>query len=303
MHFAAEDFIHPEDRAAREQLEAIPGFGRVVKAAMRPTLEQLLHGLNMAQKLRLGPQQLPEIYGMLPPICEQLGIQEPEFYLEMSPIPNAYAIGDTRTAVTVTSAMLELVEPDELRAVIAHECGHIVCRHMLYHTMAQLMRWGGDRLGLLGVFSRPIEIGLNYWVRRSEFSADRASAVVMGGSEPVIELMIRAAAGPKALTKSVNVELYLAQAEAYDEMTRSSGWDKLLQNAAIMDIDHPFNAVRAREIHRWTQTDQYRRLMRASQTPSGGAAGGIACLHCGKPVQVGWRFCQACGAALTPTAG
>ena len=28
---------------------------------------------------------------------------------------------------------------DEVRAVVAHECGHIACHHMLYHTIAVLL--------------------------------------------------------------------------------------------------------------------------------------------------------------------
>ena len=91
------DYIHPEDEAARRNMEAIPGFAAAMKLFMRYYDEQIVHGMNMANKIRLSPTQLPEIYQKLPPICQRLSISEPEFYLEMDPYPNAYAMGDTRT--------------------------------------------------------------------------------------------------------------------------------------------------------------------------------------------------------------
>lgn len=95
--------------------------------------------LYKASKIRVSPTQLPEIYNILPPICDQLEIVEPEFYLEMNPMPNAYAFGDTKTAITVTSSLVEMMSKDELTAVVAHECGHIACHHMLYHSLAQIL--------------------------------------------------------------------------------------------------------------------------------------------------------------------
>ena len=116
------DYIHPEDEAARRNMEAIPGFAAAMKLFMRYYDEQIVHGMNMANKIRLSPTQLPEIYQKLPPICQRLSISEPEFYLEMDPYPNAYAMGDTRTMVTVTSGLLEYLTDEEVSSVIAHEC-------------------------------------------------------------------------------------------------------------------------------------------------------------------------------------
>src|SRR5438093_3349659 len=98
-------FVHPEDEAALEQLRAIPLFSECLQAVMKLVPERLLHGLNMAQKVRLGSRQLPNIYKHLPVACAALGIPEPEFYLEMDPAPNAYTYGDKQPFVTVTSGL------------------------------------------------------------------------------------------------------------------------------------------------------------------------------------------------------
>ncbi len=120
-------FIHPEDAAALKTLQSIPVLSSVVKAFMNMGIEQMQTGINLATKVKLSPHQLPWLYNLLPPICKKLGIKEPDFFLEMSPEPNAYAFGDTQTAITITSALVDLMTEDELRAVIAHECGSALC--------------------------------------------------------------------------------------------------------------------------------------------------------------------------------
>lgn len=298
MKLLPQDFIHPDDQAALNNLQSLPLFPECMKAFMRLGWEQFFHGTNMAQKIRLGPDQLPEIYRYLLPICDRLDIQEPELYLEMNPQPNAYTYGDTRTFVTLTSGLLEYLEEDEIQAVIAHECGHIFCRHVLYHTMATLIiQFGVPLLGLPELVTMPVRLALAYWQRRSELSSDRAAAVAMGDARPVVDTMIRLAGGPKSLTGNVNLDLYLKQADAYDHLQESQ-WDKALQGLAIMNAEHPFPAVRAREITRWCATDQFKKVIQAlaSEPPR------PRCPHCTALLTAGWKFCQACGQPVSPPA-
>ena len=154
------DFIHPEDAAALRTLESIPGFPALVKKFLQIGLEQMQYGVNMASTIRLSPTQLPHLYNHLPPICKRLGIAEPEFYLEMNPVPNAWTFGDTKIYITITSGLVELLNDEELNAVIAHECGHILCRHVLYHSLAEYVLRGVDSLGLLGKLALPFELAL-----------------------------------------------------------------------------------------------------------------------------------------------
>lgn len=287
------DFIHPADEAARRNLEAIPGFASTVKAFLRMGYEQFFHGLYMANKIRLSERQLPDLYRRLPPVCARLGIAEPEFYLEMNPFPNAYTFGDTRTLLCVTSGLLEYLEEDEIEAVIAHECGHIACRHVLYHSMARLLMQGAAMLGMAGTLLAPIRLGLLYWHRRSELSADRAAAAVLGSADSVVETMVRLSGGPKHLTQEVDIAEYAAQADAYDTLQESK-WDKILQSMAIMNQNHPFPTVRVREIRKWTAGDSFQRMVATLAEQ----AAQILCPQCAKPVDRAWKYCQYCGAAI-----
>lgn len=290
MSIAPSEFIHPADKSALEALKAIPLFTPCLKVFLKVFNEEYLLGLNLAQKIRLGPQQLPRIYNLLPPICATLGIEEPQLFLEMDPSPNAYTYGDTKVAVTITSGLVGSMNEDELRAVLAHECGHILCRHVLYHTMAQMVvELGESVFGALAALAAPVKLALLYWDRRSEFSADRAAALVTGSSDALVQTMIRLAGGPHSITDEIDVDLYAAQGAEYQKLNEHL-WDKVLQGLAVMNIDHPFTSVRTHEILIWCRTDRFAELLQQMQTMDASR-----CPACGSIVDPASRFCQHCG--------
>ncbi len=287
------EFIHPEDEAALRQMESIPGFPALVKKVMALGLEQLQYGVNMASSIRLSPTQLPELYNHLPPICEKLGIEEPEFYLEMNPIPNAWTFGDTRIFITVTSGLVEMMDDEELDAIIAHECGHILCHHVLYHSIAQYILKGANNMGLLGKLAAPVQYAILYWYRKSELSCDRCGSIITS-PEVVARTMARLSGGPKSITDGINMQEWAEQADRYDEIRTGDTWDKTLQFFATIGLDHPFSAVRVREILKWGQTPQYINLMQNLNAE----ASCMKCPECGKVVCAEWSYCRHCGAKL-----
>ena len=287
------EFIHPEDAAALQQMENIPGFPTLVKKILSLGYEQLQYGVNMASNIRLSETQLPKIYHHLPPICEKLGIEEPEFYLQMNPMPNAYTFGDSKIFITVTSGLVEMMDDEELDAVLAHECGHILCHHVLYNSVARLLLSGASSLGFLSSLSLPIQIAMLYWSRKSELSCDRCGSVITS-PEIVARVMARLAGGPKTITNQVNMEEWAKQADKYDEIRTGNLWDKTLQLSVTLGLDHPFNAVRVREILKWGNSVQYRSLKENLSSNTSGKK----CPHCGKFVEDSWAFCKYCGTKL-----
>ncbi len=288
------DFIHPEDAAALRQMENIPGFAPLIKKVLNVGIETLQYGVNMASSIRLSSQQLPDIYRLLPPICEKLGIAEPEFYLLMSPEPNAWTMGDTRIYITVTSSLIEMMNDEELTAILAHECGHIMCRHVLYHTVANWISGGLDVLGILGMLTVPVQYALCYWSRKSELSADRAASIITSPNV-VATTMARLAGGPKSITSKINFEQWAAQADEYDQIRNSGLWNKALQMAVVAGLDHPFSAVRVREILKWGESEQYRIIKNGGVVLDESAH---KCPGCGNAVDEDWKFCRNCGCKL-----
>ncbi len=287
------EFIHPEDAAALRQLESIPGFPAIAKKVLELGYEKLQYGLNMASTIRLSPTQLPDLYKHLPPICERLGINIPEFYLEMNPMPNAYTSGDTRVFIVVTSGLVEMMDNEELDAVLAHECGHILCRHVVYKMVADYLKIGLDALGILGSLAKPVEYALLYWSRKAELSCDRCASIITS-PDVVARTMARLAGGPKSITQKINMQEWAQQADKYDNIKNDGLWNKTLQLAVTIGMSHPFSAVRVREILKWGQSPQYNNL--TQNLKLGGTS--KKCPKCGQVVSADWAYCKYCGAKL-----
>ena len=171
-------YMHESDKAALKALKAIPGFTQVLKAFMSVWNERQFRIANMSSKLRLSEKQMSKYYNMLPPICEKLGIEVPELYLELNVNPNSYTSGDTKPFIVITSGLLETLPDELIPTVLAHECGHIACHHVLYSTMGRMILNGVLMAsgGLSSLITTPLKMAFSYWMRCSEFSADRVAA-------------------------------------------------------------------------------------------------------------------------------
>lgn len=285
------DFIHPEDEMAQKTLDKIPGFRTVAKKFLEYGFEKLFYGKNLASSIRLSPTQLPQIYKRLPPICEKLGMEEPEFYLQMDPMPNACTFGDKYKFIAVTSGLLETFNDDEIDAVIAHECGHILCHHTLYHSVVStLISQSVDRGIITREFSQSTLMALLYWKRKSELSCDRVAAVITS-PDAVTRIMARFSGGSRELTANLNMDEWAAQAEMYEELYRNTGvWESALQICNTVEQDHPFAAVRVREILNWGRGQQY--LSAKSKLNN---ISHHRCRNCGKVLTGVAHYCLYCG--------
>lgn len=289
MSINYKDFIHPTDEAARVQLEGMPGFQKVMEWYLGIGIERIIQGLYLASNIKLSPTQLPEIYNHLPPICEKFGIPEPEFYLTMNPFPNAWTIGNRKTFLVVTSGLVETMRPEELDAVLAHECGHIVCQHVLYHAIGWTLMAFSTNLPIGKMLLKPLIYALQFWSRRSEFSADRASSLYMG-KDVAAHALIRLSGGPLSITGALNFEEYAQQAADYDEH-REKFWNKLLQNLSILENDHPYMSVRVSELMKWADSDQFKNIQARFQE----VAVSFPCPRCGKIITDDQKYCTYCG--------
>ena len=282
-------FIHPEDGKALATMKSIPGFEPAMKKFMNIGYERVIEGTNMASAIRLGENQLPDVYHRVTGICDRLGLEYPQVYLSMSPYPNAWTYGDTDVSITLTSGLFDYLEDDEIDSVIAHECGHILCHHVLYHTMATYLRIGTGVV--ISKLSEPLWLAMSYWERKSELSADRVAALVCG-PETVIRTQLRLSGGPKSLTSRVNIDEWAKQAKGYEDFCNSSGWNKFLQGTAVMENSHPFSAVRVREIQYWATSKAFKEVRDILEGKR------VECPHCHKRIEPGWRFCKHCGNPL-----
>ncbi len=82
-----------------------------------------------------------DLYRLVDTLRRRAGLPMPRVYLTPHRAPNAFATGRSpeRSAVAVTQGALDLLSPDELAGVIAHELAHIKHRDTLISTIAATM--------------------------------------------------------------------------------------------------------------------------------------------------------------------
>ncbi len=82
--------------------------------------------------------EAPTLHRIVEYLAEEANIPKPRVYIIPSPQPNAFATGrgPKNGVVAVTEGILELLTPEELMGVLAHEIGHIKNRDILIQTVA-----------------------------------------------------------------------------------------------------------------------------------------------------------------------
>ncbi|MGI5375139.1 M48 family metallopeptidase [Streptomyces sp. CA-251387] len=309
--FDIQDILHPLDLAARQQLEKIPGLQTAVKKYRSLVADRRDRAMLLSNAIRLGPRQVPDVHKLLPPICASFGIEEPELYLMPGPA-NAMTMGHSRTCVVIHNELLLDLPEDEIQAVLAHECGHILAEHVLYRQMSIALFSGMGSLGgkagmVAALFSEPLKVALLDWYRKSELTADRAAVMFMGGPEELQRALFHLQGIPKWLPKEqIDYAAFAAQADEFEAAMNESKLDRFLLRQLDKEMTHPNPALRLREIGRWAQSETYRQVRAIAQAAGDPGTGGgdmDDCGGCGRPVRTDWLFCQGCGNDLRTTAG
>lgn len=251
------DITHPEDAKAIKAIRMIPGLDKAITCFMKFGFEQQFRGENLGNMIRVDAWNYPVLYRDFQGLIRKAGIREPELYIYNSPYMNAYTYGEASTFIALSSGLIEHLDREELNSVIGHECGHILCRHVLYKTILTTLEEAGFLLGWLhkGLFL-PIYGALQYWNQKSELSADRCASVLVG-EEAFQSALAKLASG----LKSDKRDNLIRQGKAYEEFRKSSLWNRLQQGYRTAFDSHPQLCVRALEVERWRYSYQYRHLV------------------------------------------
>jgi heat shock protein HtpX len=98
--------------------------------------DKLVLAMHRARELDLA--SAPRLHAIVAELATRAGIPKPRVFLIMSAQPNAFATGRNpqHAVVAVTQGILEMLSERELRAVLAHELGHVKNRDILVATIA-----------------------------------------------------------------------------------------------------------------------------------------------------------------------
>ena len=160
--------------------------------------------LNCVQITQPRSQAEQVIYGTVQDIAQRLRIKMPEVWVYESPDPNAFATGPSKnnSMVAVSTGLLGSLDEQEVRAVLAHEMGHVYngdmftttvlsglmntfvyfISHYIYRHIAERnpMLAFGVYFFLISVLSVLAQIPVMWFSRRREFAADAFAARAYG---------------------------------------------------------------------------------------------------------------------------
>jgi Zn-dependent protease with chaperone function len=254
-------YEHPADRAATAALASIPMLDQVVRKLIEFGYERALRQVLLGGSVRLGSQQLPDVWAAHRAALARLDIDEvPDLYLTQFPVTNAAAIGSGRPIVVVNSRTVEVLDEHELRTVLGHEAGHILSDHVLYRTalMILLSISGVGRLPMLaGLPLVAVRMALLEWFRAAELSCDRAATLV--NRDPLVTCRTLMVLAGGTASRKLDLDAFVRQAAEYEEW--EPGWDKLARVRIELGQTHAFPVKRVSELMKWVRAGEYDRLV------------------------------------------
>ncbi|MGW4436759.1 M48 family metallopeptidase [Streptomyces sp. NPDC004596] len=254
-------YEHPADRSALVALRKLSGFDTVFKALSGLLPERSLRLLFLSDSVRVSERQFAHLHDMLLDACYILDLEKvPPMYVTQDPQPNAMCIGLDEPVIVLTTGLVELLDEEEMRAVVGHEVGHALSGHSVYRTillflttLALKVAW--IPLGNLAVMA--LVTALREWFRKSELSADRAGLLVGQDLRASMRGLMKMAGGNHL--HEMNVDAFLEQAEEYD--AGGDLRDSVLKILNVLPRSHPFATIRAAELKRWAESRDHQRLM------------------------------------------
>ena len=154
--------------------------------------------------VRLGPQQLPQLWNKVTAASQRVGLREPPatYLMQSGGVLNAFATKlFGRRFVILNSALVDACErgvsgvgPTEIDFVIAHETAHLAAGHLSWFLLPVRI------IPLLGPA----------WSRACEYTCDRAGQAFVGNLETSSRALAILAAGARA-GRSLDLDQFVAQ--------------------------------------------------------------------------------------------
>ncbi|HAZ48222.1 MAG TPA: peptidase M48 [Cyanobacteria bacterium UBA11369] len=270
----ADQFRHPLDLEATQAIKQLSGLDVMVRNLLGPVAEQFFYLENIAASVLVGEKQLPQFHKLLLEACQILDVEVPQLYVRQHPVPNAYtfAMRGKQPFIVMHTSLIDLLVPEEIQAVIAHELGHLKCEHGVYLTIANLIVLAAGQLPNWGaIVAQGLRDQMLRWLRCAEFTCDRAALLATQNPKVVSSVLMKLAGGSPTLAPQLNLEAFLAQARAYDDISNNE-IGEMLKQAQTSALTHPVPVLRAREIDRWASSKEYQLLLQNGEMVYDGKA-------------------------------
>ncbi|MBE5229535.1 MAG: M48 family metallopeptidase [Microcystis sp. M54BS1] len=276
---SSQAFKHPLDQQAEQALRSVPGFDLLAKSFSEYLYERPQQILLMGNDLKVGPRQYATLYGIYRQCLRDLDMsQEPHLYVSQNPLANAYSLGSEHPYIVFNTALLDLLDEEEIRVILAHELGHLKCDHsiliqMSFWVMGAANLLGDITLGLGKVITTGLVYAFYEWRRKAELSADRAALLVTDDLNLVLRTLMKCAGGSQKYLHECNLEEFIRQGEAYrqlDQDNLNQIYKFIIYNGGNGSfLTHPFSVERVHYLQEWFNSESYRQIRRGNYAKIG----------------------------------
>ncbi|MDJ0543351.1 MAG: M48 family metallopeptidase, partial [Microcystis sp. M53601_WE4] len=242
----ANDFRHPIDLEATNSLKQLPGLDIAVRSLLGSVAEEFFYLNNIGASVLVGEKQLPDLNNLLLEACRILDLEPPQLYIQQNPVPNAYtfAMRGKKPFMVIHTSLIEMLNPAEIQAVMAHELGHLKCEHGVYLTLANIIVLAAGLLPNWGtMLAQSLQQRMLAWVRCAEFSCDRAALLAVQDPKIVMSVLMKLAGGSLSLAPLLNLEAFIDQAKSYDAVSASE-MGEMLKGLQTQQLTHPLPVLR-----------------------------------------------------------
>lgn len=254
-------YEHPFDKKALVALEKTPGLSAVGTFITKHMVERVYTIQYTGSNLKVTKDNYPKIYEYLQYACQILDVKKiPDLYIQWGYDINACTVGAENPIIILNSGLIDLCDDDEIMFVIGHECGHIKSNHMLYHMMAQVIDHIINMIPFGNIAGAPIQYGLYYWDRMSEFTADRAGLLCCQNKDAAIRAFMKMAGMPIKQFNDMNYETFIQQATDFKQLDMDT-MNKIIKFVSIADDSHPWTVMRAAELLNWINSGDYKNIL------------------------------------------
>ncbi len=264
----ADDFRHPLDLQATTALKQLPGMDLAIRGLLGSVAEQFFYLNNIASSVQVSAKQLPHLHKLLLEASQVLDVEPPQLYIQQNSVPNAYtfAMRGKQPFMVLHTSLIEMLTPEEVQAVMAHELGHLKCEHGVYLTLANMLVLAAGLLPNWGtMIAQSLQMQMLEWLRCAEFSCDRAALLAVQDPQVVMSVLMKLAGGSPTLAPQLNLDAFIEQARAYDAISDSQ-LGEMLKATQTAQLSHPVPVLRAREIYRWASSQDYDHLLQKRKT-------------------------------------
>lgn len=253
---------HPEDRAIREKLDAIPQFKDFMTNTICVLREKYIAVEFVGNGVHVTDSCLPDLHYQLVSVCEKLGVKDvPDFSLMWGYDITAATEGAKNPHITSMSGAVDILAEDEFAFVLGHEIGHQVCGHKPYHLFLESLYMplinsipGGE------IWIGLVRSTLLNWYRISDFTADRVGLLACGDINVALRTLIKMAGAPRKYHNSLNVDSFIKQAKEFDMMF-AGVTGKMINYISINTAFCPWIVARAAKLYDWYQSPDYVKLV------------------------------------------